>query len=190
MSDEPAGEADVFEREERFESMLRKVAGSSEGLMDVLELATAAIMVALFAIGVFDLGLKLWTLVVEGTYTDPGKVIKVIDTALLLLIIVEIYRTVVAYIEDLNILPLVVNVALIAMARKIISFRTSKFAAYDDALLAAAAYGLLMLVLVVTFYLVHHVQEETDFDIYTEPFSTESERQQTVGDGEEFPADD
>ncbi|MFB6268189.1 MAG: phosphate-starvation-inducible PsiE family protein [Halodesulfurarchaeum sp.] len=162
---------------EEFEARMRWLAGGSELIMDVLEFATAVVMVALFAIGVFDLGLKLFHLIETGNYANPENVIKVIDTALLLLIIVEIYRTVVAYIEDLNILPLVINVALIAMARKIISFRTGKYHAYDDALLAAAAYGFLMLVLVVTFYIVHRSQEITDFDIYTEPFSSESDRE-------------
>lgn len=164
------------------EHRLQAVAEFSENFMDVLEVLTAFVMVVLFAVGVYDLGLKLYHMMASGTFTDPEKVIKLIDTALLLLIIVEIYRTVVAYIEDLNILPLVVNVALIAMARKIISFRTSKFHAYDDALMAAAAYGLLMVVLVATFFLVHKVQEDTRFDIYSEPFSSEDDREGTAAD--------
>lgn len=178
-SDVPVDHASLGER---FEHRMRSLAAGSELVMDVLEFVTAIVLVGLFAIGVFDLGLKLWELIESGSFTDPEAVVKVIDTALLLLIIVEIYRTVVGYIEDLNILPLVVNVALIAMARKIISFRTSKFHAYDEALMAAAAYGFLMLVLVAVFYFVHHAQEETHFDIYSEPFSTAKERRETTGD--------
>lgn len=164
---------------DRFERRMRKIAQGSDALMDILEFGTAALMVILFGIGVFDLALKLIQHVQQGTYTDPTVVIGLIDVALLLLIIVEIYRTVVAYIEDLNILPLVINVALIAMARKVISFRTGKFHSYEDAMLAAGAYGFLMLVLVFTFFLVHRSQEVTQFDIYSEPFSTEDDREET-----------
>lgn len=166
---------------DQFESEMETFASASELVMEVLELLTALIMIILFAIGVFDLGLKLYSLVSSGAFTDPNEIIKLIDTVLLLLIIVEIYRTVVAYIENLNILPLVLHVALIAMARKIISFRTGEYHAYTDALIAAGAYGFLLLVLVITFYLLHRAQEITEFDIYTEPFSTIEERVETVG---------
>ncbi|WP_204374401.1 phosphate-starvation-inducible PsiE family protein [Halolamina pelagica] len=146
--------------------MLERTGKRTDVLMDILELATAVIMIILFAIGVYDLGLKLVTLITSGEYTNPNAVLKIIDTALLLLIIVEIYRTVIAYVEDLNILPIVLNVALIAMSRKIISFRTGKYATKDDAIMAALAYGLLMVILIAAFYVIHHIQAETEFNIY------------------------
>jgi uncharacterized membrane protein (DUF373 family) len=183
---------------EVFERRLRGVADGTELVMDVLELTTAVLMLVLFAVGVFDLGLKLVQLFETGTYTDPNAVVKLIDTALLLLIIVEVYRTVVAYIEDLNILPLVIHVGLIAMARKIISFRVDKYGPpMGDALLAGLTYGALMVILVVAFYVVHRGQEITDFDVYSEPFSTASEREEsaeargeTPGPDEPAPGDD
>lgn len=151
---------------DRVEQLFEDVGTHSELLMDILELATAFIMIILFAIGVYDLGLKLYLLLIHGTYTDPLEIIKLIDTALLLLIIVEIYRTVIAYVEDKNILPIVMNVGVVAMARKIISFRTGKFGTKEEALLSAAAYGFLLLVLIFSFYLLHRIQRETDFNIY------------------------
>lgn len=152
---------------ERFEDTLVRVGGASDMLMDVLELLTAFIMVGLFAIGVYDLVLKMAVMLSSGAYTDPNAVIKLIDTALLLMIIVEIYRTVIAYVEDLNILPIVLNVGIIAMTRKIISFRTGKYATKEDALLSALAYGLLLVIVVGAFYLIHHSQEETAFNIFS-----------------------
>lgn len=151
---------------QQIENSFEKIGNRSELLMDILELATAFIMIILFAIGVYDLGLKVYQIVAAGKYTDPDKVIHLIDTALLLLIIVEIYRTVIAYVEDKNILPIVMNVGVVAMARKIISFRTSKYANQGDALVSAAAYGLLMAILIVSFYLLHRIQKETEFNIY------------------------
>ncbi|WP_255151377.1 phosphate-starvation-inducible PsiE family protein [Halorarius halobius] len=149
------------------DDVLKGLGIQSEVLMEVLELLTALLMVVLFAIGVFDLGLKLYQLIASGRFTDPDAILKLIDTALLLLIIVEIYRTVISYVEDLNILPIVINVGLIAMARKIISFRTGKYGTKEEALLAAAAYGFLMLILVASFYLMHRSQQRSDFDIYS-----------------------
>ena len=150
-----------------YEDVLMRIGSSSELLMDVLELLTAFIMVGLFAIGVYDLGLKMYLMITEGTFTDPEVVIKLIDTALLLMIIVEIYRTVIAYVEDLNILPIVLNVGIIAMSRKIISFRTAKYATPTDALLSALSYGLLLLIVIAGFYLIHRIQQDTSFNIFT-----------------------
>lgn len=150
----------------RVEDFLQSIAGHSEVVMDVFELSTAFIMIVLFGIGVFDLLIKLVELVENGTYTNPEHVIKLIDTALLLLIIVEVYRTVVAYVEDLNILPIVLNVGIIAMARKVISFRTSKYATESDALVAAGSYALMLLTLIVAFYLIHRIQHTVNFNIY------------------------
>jgi uncharacterized membrane protein (DUF373 family) len=150
-----------------FENFLVRLGESTEVMMDVLELLTALIMVGLFAIGVYDLGLKMYLMITSGAYTDPNAVIKLIDTALLLMIIVEIYRTVIAYVEDLNILPIVLNVAIIAMARKIISFRTAKYATPHDALLSALSYGVLLVIVISSFYLIHRIQQDTSFNIFS-----------------------
>lgn len=163
---------------------VRNFAEVSDALMELLELATALVMVALFAIGVYDLVYKLYLLVSSGSFVNAQNVVDVIDTALLLLIIVEIYRTVVAYFENMNVLPLVINVALIAMARKVISFRAGEYPTYGDALTAAGAYALLLGVVVGTFFLVHHSQEETDFDVYMEPFSSVEDRLKTENETE------
>lgn len=166
MSDEDAQQTSP-ERQLSVEGTLIRIGSGSELLMDVLELVTAFIMVGLFTIGVYDLGLKMYQMIATGAYTDPNAVIKLIDTALLLMIIVEIYRTVIAYVEDLNILPIVLNVGIIAMTRKIISFRTGKYATKGDALIAALAYGVLLVIVVAAFYLIHHIQQETAFNIFS-----------------------
>lgn len=165
MSDEKT-ETETREQQTAFENSLVQIGAVSEKFMDVLELLTAFIMVGLFTIGVYDLGLKMFKIVTTGTYTDPNAVIKLIDTALLLMIIVEIYRTVIAYVEDLNILPIVLNVGIIAMTRKIISFRTGKYATKSDALISALAYGLLLVIVVAAFYLIHRIQQQTEFNIF------------------------
>jgi hypothetical protein len=45
---------------------IERYAASSERVIKWLELAAAYFLVALFAIGVFDLGLSLWNLLASG----------------------------------------------------------------------------------------------------------------------------
>jgi uncharacterized membrane protein (DUF373 family) len=116
-----------------------------------VELATATVFALLFAIGVIDLVLQIFGAVRSGRITDPLVVISFIDTGLLLLIIVEVYQTVLAYVEQNDtrkIVQLVIYTGVIAMVRKIIIFRTGEYATIGDALLAAGSYAVIILALV------------------------------------------
>lgn len=158
---------------------LENFAETAEGGMRVLELATAFVLLILFAIGVFDLVLSLFQLVVSGEFTDPDAVIEVIDTVLVLLVIVEVFRTVIAFARDEPVLRVVVNAAFIAIARKVISFRFSEFTdasgniVYSDAFIAAAALGILLTVLITAFYIIRRTDPE---DPVPEPMETLVER--------------
>src|SRR6056297_1558649 len=116
-----------------------------------VELAAATVFAILFAIGVIDLTLQILGAMRDGSITDPLVVIGFIDTGLLLLIIVEVYQTVLAYVEETNtrrIVRLVIYTGVIAMVRKVIIFRTGEYQTVEDAMLAAGAYTLLILALV------------------------------------------
>lgn len=130
----------------------------SESAMKWLELGAAYFLVALFAIGVFDLGLSLYELIVSGQFTDPIAVIELIDTVLLLLIIVEVYQTVIAFTRNEDVLRIVINAAFIAIARKVISFRTDEFASIEEALIAAVAFAVLLAVLLAAFFVIRQVE--------------------------------
>jgi uncharacterized membrane protein (DUF373 family) len=136
---------------------LESTAAFSERVMKWLELGAAYILVALFTIGVFDLGLTLYELLVSGEFTDPNAVIDVLDTVLVLLIIVEVYQTAVAFSRDEPVVRIVINAALIAVARKIISFRPGEYATPTDALISAGAFSLLLGVVIAAFYVVRQV---------------------------------
>ena len=112
-----------------------------------VELAAATVFALLFAVGVVDLILQIGDAVQSGSITDPLVVIGFIDTGLLLLIIVEVYQTVLAYVEESNtrrIVQLVIYTGVIAMVRKTIIFRTGEYATTGDALMAAAAYTIII----------------------------------------------
>lgn len=116
-----------------------------------VELAAVTVFALLFAIGVIDLILKIFDAVGSGRITDPIVVIRFIDTGLLLLIIVEVYQTVLAYVEQSDtrrVVRLVIYTGVIAMVRKVIIFRTGEYATLEDAMLAAGSYAVIILALV------------------------------------------
>ncbi|ESS07353.1 MAG: putative membrane protein [uncultured archaeon A07HB70] len=130
------------------------LATASEDIMRWLELGTAYFLVALFGIGVFDLGLSLAELMLTGQFTDPSAVIDLIDTVLILLIIVEVFQTVIAFSRDEPVTRIVITAALIAIARKVITFRPGEFGSTEDALISAVTFSLLLTVLIGGFYIV------------------------------------
>jgi len=137
----------------------------SEQAIRLVEIVAAYILVGLFAVGVLDLLLQIAGAVAtsvrtggEVGITDPNVVVGFIDTALLLFIIVEIYQTVVAYTREESVVRIVIIAAIIAVSRKIISFRPGDAVGTDD-LLFAGSFGLLLLVLVVALYVLRTTEE-------------------------------
>ena len=129
--------------------------GVLDRFISVVELAAAALFAVLFAVGVFDLGLTILEATRSGQITDPIVVVGFIDVGLLLLIIVEVYQTVVAYIREddtRRIVRLVIYTGVIALVRKAIIFRVDEYATVTEALLAAGAYTGLILGLVALLY--------------------------------------
>ena len=125
--------------------------------MEWLVLGAAYFLLILFLIGVFDLFVSLYRLLVAGTFTDPAEVVALLDSVLLLLIIVEVHRTLVAYARGQPVLRIVVSAAIIAISRRVISFRLEDYGSGQEALLAAAAIAVLVLALSVGYSLIARV---------------------------------
>ncbi|MFB6094230.1 MAG: phosphate-starvation-inducible PsiE family protein [Halanaeroarchaeum sp.] len=125
-----------------------RIADRIEQFIRGSELAAAGIFALLFAIGVLDFAWEIVQVTARGAITDPRTVIGLIDTGLLLLIIVEVYQTVDAYIrqsETREIVRLIIYTGIIAMVRKAIIFRTGDYATMQSALLAALSYTIILL---------------------------------------------
>ena len=134
---------------------LDPVVDRMDEFVNVVEVAAGALFALLFAVGVFDLGLQIWEATTSGSITDPNTVIGFIDIGLLLLIIVEVYQTVVAYIKENDtrrIVRLVIYTGVIAVVRKVIIFRTGEYSSETNALIVAVAYGVLTIGLVALLY--------------------------------------
>lgn len=122
--------------------------------MKWLVLAVALLLLVLFAAGVYGLALDLGGVLASGEYTDPLAIIGIIDMVILLLLVVEVFRDLMAYIRDEAVLPIVIDIAIISMARKIITFRSTAYATTQDALVTAATYTLLLLASLAAYYFV------------------------------------
>lgn len=119
----------------------------TDSFINLIEIIAAGVFAVLFAIGVGDLILQISQAVMRGKITDPLVVIGFIDTGLLLLIIVEVYQTVIAYTRESDtrvIVRLVIYTGVIAMVRKVIVFRTSEYASEADATLVAVSYTIII----------------------------------------------
>jgi uncharacterized membrane protein (DUF373 family) len=125
--------------------------------MEWLVLGAAYFLLLLFTIGVFDLFLSLYRLLVAGNFTDPNEVVGLLDSVLLLLIIVEVHRTLLAYSKGEPVLRIVVSAAIIAIARRAISFRLEDYGSGMEMVLAAGAIAVLILALAVGYFLLDRV---------------------------------
>jgi len=137
---------------------LSDVTEPSKDLMQWLVLGTTYFLLVLFIIGVFDLLLGLYDLLVSGNFTKPVEVIALLDTVLVLLIIVEVHRTLLAYVRDEPVIQIVVGAAIVAIAREIISFRVEDFETGQSTLAAAGALGVLLVTLIIAYFLVCRIE--------------------------------
>lgn len=129
--------------------------------MQWLVLGAAYFLLVLFVIGLFDMMLSLYELLVTGRFTDPVAVVELLDIVLLLLIIVEVHRTLIAYARTEPVLRIVVSAAIIAVSREVISFRVDEYASGDEALSVALAFAVLITTLIIGYVLLDRVDIET-----------------------------
>jgi uncharacterized membrane protein (DUF373 family) len=128
--------------------------------MQWLVLLAAYFLLLLFLIGVFDILLGLYDLLTSGEFTDPASVVDLLNTVLLLLIIVEVHRTLLAYVREEPLIRIVIGAALIAIAREIISFRVSGFDSPRGALTAASAFAILLVALILAYVAVWRIDPD------------------------------
>jgi uncharacterized membrane protein (DUF373 family) len=134
-------------------------------ILKLIEYFASIVLIALFAIGLFDLVLEIYELALSGGITDPEAVVSLIDTVLLLFIIVELHETVIAYAEEEGldrVVTIVLYTAVIAVARKFIIFRTGDYATVEDAMMASVSYVLVGISLALILYAVKQYVHEDD----------------------------
>ncbi|HEX9094189.1 MAG TPA: phosphate-starvation-inducible PsiE family protein [Coriobacteriia bacterium] len=129
-----------------------------DSVIDVMDVAVvwieglvAALLVVLAGWGVVSLVAAIVDLLRGGPAFDFDRYISVLDVALVIFIIVELFRIAVAYLRHADVIPTVLEAGLVAVARKLVTFDTH--AAATDVLMKAGALTLLLLAVGVTWYL-------------------------------------
>lgn len=130
----------------------------SQSALRWLALLVAYLLILLFAIGIFDLVVEIYNNIADATLARPIAIIELIDTVLLLLIILEVHRTLIALVKREPVVRIIISVAIIAIARQIISFRIQEFEGGIETAFAAGSLTALLLVSVVAYVLVQRVE--------------------------------
>ncbi|GKZ12905.1 MULTISPECIES: phosphate-starvation-inducible PsiE family protein [Haladaptatus] len=120
---------------------------ASESVMRVAELVAAYLLVGLFVVGLLDFGFLALSFLRAGRATDPRTLIELVDIVLLLFIVAEIYRTVIAYVEsegEVGVVRATVYAGIIALVRKAITFQIDGYSSVTNAAIAAGSYTLLL----------------------------------------------
>lgn len=134
----------------------------TERLMRGVEIVAAYVLVFLFGVGVFDLGLSIADLIRTGAITQTTEVVGLIDTVLLLFIIVEVYRTVVAYAREESIIRIVIATGVIAVTRRVIVFKPEDFDSPEATLFTAVGLAVLVSALVAALYVLRQTDSDTE----------------------------
>lgn len=124
-----------------------------------LQSGIALFLVVVLVVGVINLVATFIqaALAVEllGYKNATGLISTTIDIVLYLFIVIELYRTIIAYVAAESVVKAVVHAGIIAVIRQIIIFKPGELGSPLDALMTAGIYLLLLLGLFIGFFLVH-----------------------------------
>ena len=90
-----------------------------------IEVVVAIALVALAAGALVSLGVEMYHLATSGGILTSGQFNKIIGTILEIFILVELFRIAMAYMRHENVIPTVLEAALVAVARKFVVYEGS-----------------------------------------------------------------
>lgn len=91
----------------------------------VIEGVVAVALVALAAGALFSLGYAIWHDAIKLTPITPAEFNEIIGRILEVFILIELFRITIAYMRHENVVPTVLEAALVAVARKFVVFDSS-----------------------------------------------------------------
>jgi uncharacterized membrane protein (DUF373 family) len=131
----------------------------------LLQTGIALFLVVVLVVGVVNLLATFVqaALAVEilGYNNAIGLISTTIDIVLYVFIVIELYRTIIAYVEAKNVVVAVIHAGLIAVVRQIITFNPQEVGEPRTALLTAGIYFVLLVGLLGGFFLVHWMDSES-----------------------------
>ena len=113
-----------------------------------VEFIVAVILVVLTGIALVTVAAEIYSVLMGGLLLPREEFVQIISTILEVFILVELFRIALAYMAHRNVLPTVLEAALVAVARKIVIFEPK-----GDVLGYAAALAALLLAISIAWYL-------------------------------------
>lgn len=139
-----------------------RVAGLFERVVTSLQIVIAALLVFVLLLGVIVLAIEVGgTLLTEDRFeltTMLALLNMTIDVILYLFIVIELYKTVIAYVDARSVVLAVVHAGLIAVVRQIITFKPTEYGP-GESIQIAGVYAILLAVLLLGFVIVHKEED-------------------------------
>jgi uncharacterized membrane protein (DUF373 family) len=123
-------------------------------IMTLVELAIAVLLVVFVLLGAAYLIILLINQLKTNLFLTPKEIHLLLDVTLTLFIVIELFRTVLAYIGSKKILRIVFEAAFVAVARKIVLFDLKDYPTTNSGLLAALAIGFILISLAVAYFVI------------------------------------
>ncbi len=139
----------------------KSIFDKSHSLFSYLTSILGVLLLVLFAIGVFDVALQMAQMILSGNFTRVSNILDVIDTVLLLMIILAVFRDLESYIKGRNLLYVIIQVGIIAVVRNIIITIASNPATKIDTIYFSVSSLLLLTGLFIGYYIIEKYGKAT-----------------------------
>lgn len=114
----------------------------------IVEMIVVIALVVLSFGVLLSLGWKMWGLAALGVAISPAQFNEIIGTVLEVFILVELFRIAIAYMKHENVIPTVLEAALVAVARKFVVYEGGK-----DYLGTSVGLSVLLLAVAISWFL-------------------------------------
>lgn len=115
-----------------------------EQAITFVEFAIAFLLVILAILGFGYLGVLLFSLFQTHLFLKPQEIHSLLDTALVLFLVIELFRIALAYVAGKHVLGTVIEAAFVAVARKIVLYDYEIYEGTNGLLAAISLAGLLI----------------------------------------------
>ncbi len=114
----------------------------------LIEVVVAVVLVLLTALALITLAVEVFNITLSGVRLDRADFTAVISTVLEVFILIELFRIAIAYMTHRNVIPTVMEAALVAVARKFVIFEPK-----GDMLASALGLSSLLVAVAVSWWL-------------------------------------
>lgn len=142
----------------------------TRSVLNFLLMALGLCLVGVLAILLADGILNLANLAIKFEEFETIDAKQFIDSLLIGLIVIEIFRNINAYLQGLSVIPVVIDVSILAVARQIILHRPESFDSTEGFLIVGATYMILMGILLLAYYVVKVKEPRKDLQEETKEF--------------------